>query len=85
MSVNSTVRPRPVAWPQQVNLPRNQASMSDLDWIRFIEKELVSAEKLTGVDRVLYKETRQSLLALRRYHHAAAGRPCPRWTSPTRR
>lgn len=78
-AITSIVRPRPVAWPPQVSLPRSQASMSDLDWIRFIEKELVSAERLTGVDRALHENTRQSLLALRRYHHARAGKPCPRW------
>ena len=75
---------RTPTWPHQVNLPKDQASMSDVDWIRFIERHIRGIERADALDGARLADTRRALLRHRRAHHARAGKSCPRWTGRLR-
>lgn len=74
LTINSPV------WPSGIDLPKDQASMSDRDWIRFYERHIRDIEKMSSLDGARLADTRRALLRLRRSQHARAGKPCPRWT-----
>ena len=48
-------RPSRSAWPSQVDLPQGQLSMSDDDWVRYIESCLRSADAMSGIDRAMFR------------------------------
>lgn len=75
--MNSTVKPS--KWPSNIDLPKDQASRSDRDWIRFYERHIRDIETMSWPDRYLLTDTRRALLCLRRSQNARAGKPCPRW------
>ena len=76
-TMNSTVKPS--KWPSNIDLPKDQASRSDRDWIRFYERHIRDIETMSWPDRYLLTDTRRALLCLRRSQNARAGKPCPRW------
>jgi hypothetical protein len=70
----------PPPWPWNIQLPHGQASMSDVEWIAFIERQIRDIESLPpSLAKCSLAECRRALLQLRRYHHACGDLQCMRW------